>query len=132
MTEQIEQKNPEVVGQWHSRHVRYSNMFGDTVGGITLRYKIDEIDNVVEYKFAICNPNDQYSRKLGIAIADAKQSYFTNLPPFEIDREDVVHIILNDIFDKVPTLSRQTVSLIYNFIVQHAVRNIRNHFYPKP
>jgi len=54
--------------------------FGEVVGGITLRYKVDEVTNTVEYKFAICNPNDQYSRKTGIAIADAKESFFTDLP----------------------------------------------------
>ncbi len=132
MTEQVEQKNPEVVGEWHSRHIRFPELLEIFSGGITLRYKVDEINNVVEYKFAICNPKDQYSRKLGITIADGKQSYFTDLPPFEIEGEDMVYLILSHIFDSVPTLSRQTVALMYNFSVQYAVRSVKNQFYPKP
>jgi hypothetical protein len=132
MTEEIKQEAQQAPTiAWKTRHVRLPDMFGETKGGITLRYNVT--GDMVSYRYAICNPSDQYSRKVGIQVADSKPTITVmSIPSAEgAPTEFIVNTILVDIFEEGrETLSKYTISLIYQFIVTKQVEAIRKFFFP--
>lgn len=69
----ITQINTEPQTEWKIRHIKSDDYKSGRDVAITILYK--EIGNgYYEYKFAICSPNDMFSRKKGVAEALKKES----------------------------------------------------------
>lgn len=119
---------------WKTRHVRipsWSSADGWERGGITLLYKLGE--GILSYKYSICNPKDQYSRKIGIAIAEfGKVRGISN----ELDGSDtsssiVTNILLDIVVTDRSILSKETLELVHSFIRTRMLRELSKVFYPK-
>lgn len=119
---------------WKTRHVRVPCFFTDDGwerGGITLRYKL--IDNELSYKYSICSPQDQYSRKLGISLSELnKVSTLYNVVN-EGDKAFTVEatILMDIVGNSRDTISRETLDLIYSFVRNGINRELKQFFYPK-
>jgi hypothetical protein len=123
-----------INNDWKTRHVRVPCFFNDDGwerGGLTLRYRINSVG--VEYKYSICNPKDQYSRKLGILWAETTDSrllrMFIDNDETSFQRESA---ILHDIVSKDrENLSGSTLGLIHDFVRRGCLKEVSDFFYPK-
>ena len=123
-----------INNDWKTRHVRVRCFFNDDGwerGGLTLRYRI--IRGGVEYKYSICNPKDQYSRKLGILWAETTVSRLSRI--FVDSAETSFQIesaILRDIVSKDrESLSSNTLGLMHAFVRRGCLKDVSDFFYPK-
>lgn len=119
---------------WKTRHVRVPCFFTDDGwerGGITLRYKLE--GGALSYKYSICSPQDQYSRKLGISLSELnKVSTLYNVVN-EGDKAFTVEatILMDIVGNSRDTISRETLDLIYSFVRNGINRELKQFFYPK-
>jgi hypothetical protein len=112
-----------------TRHL-FTN-YAPNLGGITLRYSVNEDYTLLTYKFALCNPKDQYSRKEGVAEADkhGEHSIYYPLGLDDLTEEELVGIILQDIFNKnKKSLPKHAVSRIYRYVWDMATKHIHDYF----
>jgi hypothetical protein len=119
---------------WKTRHVRVPCFFTDDGwerGGLTLRYKL--VGGELSYKYSICSPQDQYSRELGISVAEfGEVSIISNMVNDSDKASDIEIAILMDIVDNTrDTLSKSTLNLIYAFVRNGTNRELTQFFYPK-
>lgn len=123
-----------INNDWKTRHVRVPSFFTDDGwerGGLTLRYKLE--GNELIYKYSICSPQDQYSRKLGISLSELnKVSTLHNVVNDSDKASNVEVAILMDIVENHrQLLSKNTLDLIYSFVRNSVNRELKQFFYPK-
>lgn len=123
-----------INNDWKTRHVRVPCFIADDGwerGGITLRYKLE--GGALSYKYSICSPQDQYSRKLGVSVAEFSEvATLSNVVNDSDKASDIEIAILMDIVDNTrDKLSRGTLDLIYSFVRNGINRELKQFFYPK-
>lgn len=120
---------------WKTRHVRVPCFIADDGwerGGITLRYRV--IEEGIQYMYSICNPKDQYSRKVGIELADTGFSNMLGIyvdgreTAFNLEAAILMHIVEEQ---RGELLSKTTLDLIYSFVRNGIDRELKQFFYPK-
>lgn len=104
---------------WMTRHVRVPCFFADDGwerGGLTLRYKI--VDNGLLYRYSVCNPKDQYCRKLGVETADSHPTATLEVRWLEdCSRFSIEMMILVDIVEcNKEFITRNTLDTILAFV----------------
>lgn len=119
---------------WKTRHVRVPCFHTDDGwerGGLTLRYKLE--GSTLSYKYSICSPQDQYSRKVGVGFAERGEVHTLDRVVNGSDKTFNVEIaILMDIVgNSRDTLSKGTLDLIFYFIRSGVNRGLKEFFYPK-
>jgi len=123
-----------INADWKTRHVRVPCFVADDGwerGGLTLRYKL--ADGELSYRYSICSPQDQYSRKLGVSLACTSPTLTLSNVVNDSDKASDIEIaILMDIVDNSrDTLSKTTLNLIYSFVRNGVNRELKQFFYPK-
>ena len=124
-----------INNDWKTRHVRVPCFFTDDGwerGGITLRYKV--VGEGIRYRYSICSPKDQYSRKIGVEQAnlgfyDMMVSIYVDegYTAFNLEAAILMHLV----DEQRDELSKTTLDLIYSFVRNGVNRELKQFFYPK-
>lgn len=77
---------------WKIRYLRHNRNVSKGEAVITLLYR--EVDDKIEYKFAVCNPTDNFCRKTGKRVAlDKKSVIIHNNKPVDVYLQVFTHLI---------------------------------------
>lgn len=78
--------------RWKIRYLRHNRNVSKGEAVITLLYR--EVDDKIEYRFAVCNPIDNFCRKTGKKVALGKKSVIIhNNKPVDVYLQVFTHLI---------------------------------------